>query len=172
MNKQHQTEQLIRVKKNLFETKSTEEKNDNDNFMRSLAQENVDAINSTDSSSFNQKEQQSFSTSQREMQESIVCSPELMQYINDSAPSNSTLKISQVTGNDGINRTKPNSYTNQALYELISRKFSESMCDDEKDNEGNFSMSPRNDADANALLVEEKQSIGGLFLRNPRGEKF
>lgn len=136
-----QTERFIRVKKNLFESRSTEEENGGDHFMRAFVQESVDAGNSTDSLGFNSKEQQS-PTSQ-DIQENIVCSPELMQYMdNDKEPflveQNSTPKVSQ--GNE-VTRTKPNSYSNQALYELISQKFSESMCDDEKD--GNYAMSPK-----------------------------
>lgn len=166
--KKQQTERYIRVKKNLFENQSTEDENGGDIYMRGFVQENVEAGNSTDSLGYNNKEQQQ-SPASHDIQENIVCSPELMQYIEQEkellVERNMTPKISQ----DVETRTKPNAYSNQALYELISQKFSESMC--EEDKEGNYAMSPKNnDADGNGLDAEQKSSIGGLFLRNPRGK--
>lgn len=167
--KKQQTERYIRVKKNLFENRSTED----ENYLRAFVQENVEVGNSTDSVGCNNKEHQQSPTS-HDIQENIVCSPELMQYIESEKESfinerNLTQKVSQsVTEND--NHTKPNSYSNQALYELISQKFSESMCEDDKDGEGNFVMSHKSDdGEGNGLDAEQKSSIGGLFLRNPRG---
>lgn len=165
MNKK-QTERFIRVKKNLFESRSTDDENGGENFLRTFVQENAEAGNSTDSLSFKNKEQEQSPTSHG-IQENIVCSPELMQYIDSEKEPllteiNSSPNVSQER--DDGRRTKPNSYSNQALYELISQKFSESMCDDDKEGD-NFKS---HDALADA---EQKSSIGGLFLRNPRGLK-
>jgi hypothetical protein len=43
------------------------------------------------------------------------------------------------------------------------------MCEDDKDSEGNFVMSSKNNDNEGGLDAEQKSSIGGLFLRNPRG---
>lgn len=163
--KKQQTERFIRVKKNLFENRSTEDENGGEIFMRTFVNENVEAGNSTDSLGFNNKEHPQ-SPASHDIQENIVCSPELMQYIDNEkemflTERNVTPKVSQGVNDD--TRTKPNSYSNQALYELITQKFSESMCEDDRETKNN-------DNDPSSLDAEQKSSIGGLFLRNPRGE--
>lgn len=167
-----QTERFIRVKKNLFDNRSTEDQNGGEKGLKitHVYAQDMEVGNSTDSLVYT-KEQQS--PTSHDIQENIVCSPELMQYIDgdkDSFLTNSTPKVSQCDDDDTHN--KSNSFSNQALYELITQKFSESMCDDDKDSEGNFMVSSKNnDNDVNALTDEQqKSSIGGLFLRNPRGK--
>lgn len=105
-----------------------------------------------------------------DLQESIVCSPELTQYI-DNDKEEFRGKKSEFNSTEA----KAKKYnSNLTLFELISQKRTKVLCDEEKDtdNENNFAVSPcSNVSKSNSYMmdIEEKSSIGGLFLRNPRG---
>lgn len=97
-----------------------------------------------------------------DLQESIVCSPELTQYIDDNDKEDFKGKISEFNSTEA----KTKNY-NLTLFELISQKQSKHFCD--TDNESNLSISNISKSTYNNMMDIEEKSIGGLFLRNPRG---
>jgi hypothetical protein len=93
------------------------------------------------------------SESNKNIQENIVCSPELMQYIDDEKEE-SEIKTKPTNGS-----SQHSNDDNAELYELISQNYPDALCDDTRVDSD----------DMNGMDVDQKSSIGGLFLRNPRG---
>lgn len=160
-----QTERFIRVKKNLFANQVTnlkkiEHESDENYFVQDEICERNEAEIDDSKSSTNDND---------DLQENIVCSPELTQYI-DNDKEDFRGKKSELNSNEAKIK---NYSSNLTLFELISQKRTKVLCEDDKDtdNENNFSISPCSNVSKSTYMmdIEEKSSIGGLFLRNPRG---
>lgn len=145
---------LIRVKSNLFEGDLKKEDCNEENSKKS----------SRSSSPVTPENSQQF--------ENIVCSPSLMQYNDD---------IDCEDDDDVYIDEEANACSNEALFQMITQKLG-----------GNFTNEDSNDADPkNRLMIasvssqfkncakgkntnftsDKKVAIGGLYLRNPRGNQ-
>ena len=167
-----QTERFIRVKKNLFARQATNLKRldlESDGNEHYFVQDEVSERNETDLED-GKNISESSTNDNDDLQESIVCSPELTQYMDND-------KEEFRGKNSEFNRTeaKAKKYnSNLSLFELISQKRTKVLCDEEKDtdNENSFTVSHCSNVSKSTsymMDIEEKSSIGGLFLRNPRG---
>lgn len=156
----------IRVKSNLFENdlKTTMKKED-------CHEEN--SLNKSTSSKENEKGSRSSSPMMGENSqqfENIVCSPSLMQYNDD---------IDCEDDDDVYIEEEANVCSNEALFQMITQKlgncqqFENSNDNDSKSRLMIASVSSqfKNCAKGKSNFTEKKVAIGGLYLRNPRGNQ-
>ncbi|KAL7032475.1 hypothetical protein ACKWTF_007327 [Chironomus riparius] len=155
--KNNETENFLRVKKNLFNKEES-----------ILERVNVPNNNGNNlSSSINRDQYDAF--------ENIICSPSIfMENDKESIDTKTAIKFQS-----SKNVTNPNEdedqnmmYTNDVLYDLISKKMTGGNLATDTDGDCNLMISSVNSLNDDANTDSDaKKSIAGLYLRNPRGNQ-